>query len=971
MERPPPALWTIETGKNFAQTLTHGILRRYGDAPLALTNIALLLPNRRAVRSVQTAFMRAFEARAALLPRLMVLGEEPQDGLEAPGGIEAAAIGEMERLALLTQLIDRWQAKQQVVLCATPAHSVELARSLARLLDQATTEGLDFSQLAHLVPDEFAQHWQQVLTFLTIVTQAWPSLLAERGQKDAALLRRESLERQAAAWLADPPDHPVIAAGSTGSIPATAHLLHVIAGLPDGHVILPGLDADMPSNAWEGVREGHPQGALKRLLHTLGADRSDVRPWDDAPIHPALKRRLDSIGSALRPAAHFHDALQAQQQDSTLPGITLAEVEGEDSEAKVIALVLRETLETPEKTAALITPDRRLARRVSMQLKRWGIEIDDSAGQALRETPPSQFMRLVAAAVAQDWAPAALLALLKHPFFHAGLARAEALGGARAIDLMLRGPRRMGGLSALLNACENDPASTVLMQLLRYSEEWPAQTLSLQEHLSRHMALAQMLSQSDNGAPLFEGYDGNALALWCDEIRALSSGFDSIALDQYGALFDALMDGASVRSGMAKHPRLSILGTIEARMTQADVMVLGGLNEGTWPPAPAADPWMNEPMRIAFGLPPAERRIGLSAHDFVQACGGREVWLTRTLKTEGAPTLPSRWISRLKAACGQRLTPGASHIRWAETLDLPAAYRPQPQPRPSPPLAVRPRNLSVSDIERWMRDPYALYAKKVLQLEPLNLADEPPGAADRGSAIHDALEQFFKQAQSTWPANPQEALMRAGETAFAAWKDRPGVWALWWPRFEDLARWVLKEHASLQLAGRTIAALETTGQRKFDVNGQQWIVRAKADRIDAEQNGLVILDYKTGSVPNKNAMEQGYAPQLPVEGLIAQAGGFNTPATTVSGFEYWSLSTTGSKPPQRSANFDAEALMQAAHEGLLKLFHAFDQPEATFLHAPSPMHAPHKDYDSLARAEEWRDVPEASGAHTARKGPTR
>jgi ATP-dependent helicase/nuclease subunit B len=969
METASPALWTIETGKNFAQTLTRGILKRYGEDPLALVNISLLLPNRRAVRIVQTAFMQAFDARAALLPRLMVLGEEPQDGLESPGGIDAAAIGEMERLALLTQLIDRWQAKQHITLCATPAHSVELAKSLARLLDQATTEGLDFDALAHLVPDEFAQHWQQVLTFLNIVTQAWPTLLAERGQKDAALLRRESLERQAAAWQAQPPGHAVIAAGSTGSIPATAHLLNVIARLPDGHVVLPGLEIDMPATIWDAVREGHPQGALKRLLHTMGAHRDDVKPWDDGAIDPVLKRRLMAIGSALRPAAHFHQAIQAHQPDSTIPGITLAEVEGEDIEAKVIALVLRETLETPEKTAALITPDRMLARRVAMQLKRWGIEIDDSAGQALRETPPAQFMRLVAAAVAEEWAPAPLLALMKHPFFHAGLARAEALSGARAIDLMLRGPRRMGGLSALRKACKNDAGKALLERLISHSESWPKLAASLQQHLQCHMALAQALSQSEGGAPLFEGYDGNALALWCDEAGTLSSGFGSITLDQYGALFDALMDGASVRSGMAKHPRLSILGTIEARMTQADVMVLGGLNEGTWPPAPAADPWMNEPMRVAFGLPPAERRIGLSAHDFVQACGGREVWLTRTLKTDGAPTLPSRWISRLKAAFGERLTTGAKHIAWAETLDLPAAYRPQPQPKPSPPLALRPRNLSVSDIERWMRDPYALYAKKVLRLEPLKLADEPPGAADRGSAIHDALEQFFKDAQTAWPENPHEALMRAGETAFAAWKDRPGVWALWWPRFEDLAHWVLKEHASLHAAGRTIAALETTGQRQFDVSGQPWIVRAKADRIDQDQNGLVILDYKTGSVPTRGAMEQGYAPQLPVEGLIAQTGGFKAPVATVSGFEYWSLSTTGSKPPQRSANFDAEALMKAAHDGLVALFHAFDQPEAAFLHAPSPMHAPYKDYDALARAEEWRDVPEAGAPGARRKGP--
>lgn len=970
MSTHPPSVWTIETGHNFAQRLAQGIIARYGGSPLALTNVTLMLPNRRAVRTVQTEFLRAFEARATLLPRLMVLGEEAEGGLDNQSGIEGAAISEMERLALLTQLIDGWQAQQGTVLCATPAHSVRLAKSLARLLDQSITEGLAFEQLANLVPDEFAQHWQHVLSFLHIVTQNWPAILAERGQQDAASLRRQALEHQTTKWVERAPDHPVIAAGSTGSIPATAQLLAVIARLPNGHVVLPGLDKDMPAPAWESVRESHPQGALKRLLTVLGAQRSDVGMWHGVAVDGPIKRRLSMIGAAMRPPEHFHGAIEAYRNDGPMPGVHIAEVEGERIEASLIALILRETLETPEKTAALITPDRTLARQVAMQLHRWGIDIDDSAGQRLRDTPPAQFMRLVASAVASDWAPAQLLGLLKHPFFHAGLPRADALRIARTLDVMTRGPRRMGGLAALQKSCSDDDARRLLGRLIVLCADWPSAAAPITYHIARHIALADTLSAHADGNALFEGHDGNALALWCDELRSLSSGFSAIPMDQYGALFDTLMDGIAVRSGTAKHPRLSILGTIEARMTQADVMVLGGLNDGTWPPAPTADPWMNEPMRVDFGLPPADRRIGLSAHDFVQACGAPDVWLTRTVKTDGAPTLPSRWISRLKAAYSDKITRAAEHIHWAETLDLPSAYRPNAQPKPAPPLALRPRNLSVSDIERWMRDPYALYAKKVLKLDPLKLIDEPPGAADRGSAIHDALEHFFKDAQNATPLHPRKALMAAGEEAFAAWKDRPGVWALWWPRFEDLADWILNEQNTLVRQGRTVAALETSGKRVFDVNGAAWTVRAKADRIDLGPEGLVILDYKTGSVPSKTAMQQGYAPQLPVEGLIAQTGGFDLGSHDVAGFEYWALSTTGSKPPKRDVKFDAQALMAQAQDGLLALFAAFDDPKAAYLHAPSPVHAPYKDYDALSRAEEWRDVPEAADS-TKRTAPAK
>lgn len=953
-------VWTIPAGSPFARTLVEGVLARFSTDPLTLADATLLLPNRRAARTVQSEFLRAVDARATLLPKLQVLGEDEDDALDTSTGIADAAVPELERLALLTGLIERWQASTGITLCATPAYSLRLAKSLARLLDQSITEGLDFAALQTLVPDEYAHHWQQVLTFLEIVTQSWPLILAERGQSDAAALRRKALEQQAARWTETPPSAPIIAAGSTGSIPATAQLLAVIARLPQGHVVLPGLNADMPAAQWEDVEEAHPQGALKRLLSTLNVDRANIRPWRETPLAVPVTRRLAMINSALAPAAHFNKSIAAHTQDGLIPGLHLAQVDGERVEASLIALVLRETLETPEKTAALITPDRTLARQVRAHLTRWGVDIDDSAGIALLETPPAQFMRLLANAAASDWAPAPLLALLKHPLFHAGFDRAEALAAARMLDISLRGPRRSGGLKALLASSQDEGLTVLLERLIDAAALWPQDNAPLAGHLAQHMAAAERLSASPEGSALFDGVDGNALALFCDEIQTLESGFSAVQPEHYAALFETLMEGRAVRSGIARHPRLAILGTIEARMTHADVMVLGGLNDGIWPPAPNPDPWMNEPMRVGFGLPPAGRRIGLSAHDFVQACGAPEVWLTRTTKSDGAPTLASRWVSRLTAAYGDKITRPEAYIQWAETIDHPAAYKPHAQPAPRPPLAQRPRNLSVSDIERWMRDPYALYARKVLRVEPLKQLDEAPGAADRGSAIHDALEVYFNEAGSSMPSH--SGLMKAGETAFAAWKDRPSVWALWWPRFEDLAAWVIKEQTMLTLQGRSIAAIESSGQRVFNVAGAQWTIRAKADRIDLGPDGLVILDYKTGSVPSKTAMRQGYAPQLPLEGLIAEASGFQLPKCTVAGFEYWSLGTTSSKGPQRDAKFDADALMAMAHEGLTMLFAAFGDVKTAYLPAPSPVHAPYKDFDDLAREEEWRDVPEAGRA---------
>ncbi|MEM9877647.1 MAG: PD-(D/E)XK nuclease family protein [Pseudomonadota bacterium] len=952
------SVWTIHSGQNFADALVAGLLKRYGDDALTLADITLLLPNRRAVGTVQTAFLRAVDARATLLPRLSVLGEELSDDVTLASDLSAAPIAPMQRIALLSRLIAQWEKTSAIAIKSTPAHTAKLARSLARFLDQCITEGLDFAALDDLVPEELAHHWQDVLSFLKIVTHSWPDILAARDQCDGAYLRRTRLEQLAERWRKQPPTSPIIAAGSTGSIPATACLLKAISRLPQGHVVLPGLNQSMPDEAWDLLEESHPQGALKRLLSTLEMPRADVTTWHDAnfsatDMRKTTARRLAMIDAALSPAEHYQKAIGAHVSAGPLPGLRLAEVDGERQEATVIALVLREALETPGKTAALITPDRTLARHVSAQLKRWDIEIDDSAGVPLDNTPPTQFMRLIAEAMARDWAPAATLALFKHPFFMGGIGREEALSRTRRLDLLMRGPRRTGGLAGLMEAVEDQDVLSLLKTVSEATQAWPTGSVPLAQHLAAHMALSERLA----GDMLFAGPDGHALAQWCEAVS--TAGFGALTMDAYAPLLSSLMEGEVVRSVVPKHPRLAILGTIEARMTQADVMILGGLNEGVWPPAPSADPWMSEPMRVDFGLPPATRRIGLSAHDFVEACGAPEVWLTRTTKSAGAPTLAARWLARLKAAYGDQITRAEAHCEWAARLDEPAAYKPMPQPRPKPPTALRPRQLSVSDIERWMRDPYALYAAKILRLKPLEQIDEPPGAADRGSAIHAALEGFFKASKQHWPEDPHARLMAAGEAAFAKWRAQPGVWALWWPRFTDVADWVLQQHAALQSQGRQIAALETKGAMTLEVCGETYEVHAKADRLDISAAGLVILDYKTGGVPDVKDMARGFAPQLPIEGLIAQANGFAGISQRVNGFEYWALSTTTSKGPQVHSSYDTRALMEGAKKGLETLFQTFAQSNTAYLHAPSPLYAPYKDYADLAREEEWRDVPEA------------
>ena len=327
---------------------------------------------------------------------------------------------------------------------------------------------------------------------------------------------------------------------------------------------------------------------------------------------------------------------------------------------------------------------------------------------------------------------------------------------------------------------------------------------------------------------------------------------------------------------------LAIWGPLEARLQRADLLVLGGLNEGTWPTSVDTGPWLNRPMRTALGLPQPERRIGLSAHDFATALAAERVLLTRAEREGGAPTVPSRWLARLDALFGYE--PGSnsvppeyiqrgrrSYLSWAEELDAPRDYKPWPRPEPTPPLAARPTRLSVSSIEQWRRDPYGLYARRILGLERLDPLEAELGAADRGSALHDALDEFLRERpDGRLPAEALERLLSLGEKHLAGVLAAPAERAFWWPRFQRLARWFVAAEDLRRAGGAKLLRTETKGAFMIGT----LTVEARADRIDDAGGGIwEIIDYKTGRVPSKKELEGLFAPQLLLEAAMASSGG--------------------------------------------------------------------------------------------------
>ncbi|HWI10153.1 MAG TPA: double-strand break repair protein AddB [Burkholderiaceae bacterium] len=1003
--------------------------------PDRLAQATLYLPTRRAGRMAREIFLDELKRDAVLLPRIVALGDIDEDELgftedsEQYGGTAPLDIppklGELDRRLTLAKLVGAW-AKGPVLaplVVGGPASTLALAADLARLMDDMVTRGVGWDALDGLVPDQLDEYWKYSLEFLRIARLAWPAHLAEI-QKIEPAARRDLLIEAEAARLTSHHHGPVIAAGSTGSMPATAKFLHAVANLSHGAVVLPGLDTDLDDDAWHligGVRDAlgtftthpasnHPQFAMYSLLQRFGIKRADIEILGA----PSPRGRDVLVSEAMRPStatAHWHERLKQPEIVAKIAAgmtdLAVIEAANPEMEALAIAVAMREARHLG-KSAALVTPDRALARRVTAALDRWNLEFDDSGGDALMDTSAGIFARLAAEAVTKGLEPPTLLALLKHPLCRMGGAEGAISGAVEILELaLLRGTRPQAGSAGLardfalfrselaklrreeesslhrseqrtrLSVEDLDRAQSLIAQLQKALS--PLEVLSsskpydFAELAERHREMLTELSRDPHGAALaFEGQQGTGLvAAFDDLIGAQTRSGLMVRLGDYPEVFQTAFADRMVRRPESANAQLHIYGQLEARLTQSDRVILGGLVEGVWPPAPRIDPWLSRPMRHELGLDLPERRIGLSAHDFAQLLGSDEVILSHAAKVGGAPAVASRFLHRLEAVAGEdhwkaAKAAGDKYVLFANELDRPAKVVPIPQPRPRPPRAARPLKLSVTAIEDWLRDPYTIYAKYILRLSPLDPVDMPLSAADRGSAIHDALGKFTQSYSTALPDNPALALREIGEKSFAPLMERPEAKALWWPRFQRIAAWFAGwetvrrgDVVSIDAETRGNISIRLDNERTFELS-------ARADRIERRRDGtFAILDYKTGQPPTGKQVRMGLSPQLTLEAAILREGGFKEIAADSSVSELVYVRLSGNNPPgeQRLLELKINQKEQpqspdaAADEARLKLealIRAFEDESQAYTSLNLPMWTSrYGSYDDLARIKEW------------------
>lgn len=1024
-----PRLFTIPPGAPFLATFVRALLA--GDivpglsraaGPLALADATIYVPTRRATRALIAEFAAQSARGATLLPKIRPLGAvdeeaslfaDSEDGFASLDAEIAPAIGEVERRFLLADLVLKWSnalrgavvglgpdgkletdASQSLVVASTPADAFALAGELGSLIDEFIVEGADWSAVRRLAAEDYDRYWGISADFLKIAIEAWPLILSERGAIDAATRRALLIKREVARLATC--DEPTIVLGSTGTNRATADLMRAIARMKRGAVVLPGLDDIMPDKDWTLVAgdggsdetiHGHPQAALSRLMIRLGASREDVRPLALPTGALAMRRQL--VSQALAPAESTPDwrnyvATRGDERAPALADICLIEAADEREEALAIAVRLRETLETPGATAALITPDRAIARRVRAELARWDIEVDDSGGEPLATSRAGAFARAALTAAAEQ-SDVAFLALLGHEAVAPTCDRSRTRVLAQGIEIgVLRAtPHDPDWRARLVHARDTARGRHAHAAAKRLGdEEWSAMeelalatdsalaplradaSLSVAGWIALHRACLAALAARSGLEP---GEDDFVLDRVFDEAGALgdeAGGGLRFGLDEYRALFDRLIAGVTVRGPQRAHARLKILGLLEARLLDADLVVLAGLDETIWPPQPKSDAFLNRPMRRQIGLTPPERRIGQSAHDFAMAMGAREVVLTRALKRARAPTVASRFLQRLDALAGKEESAalrarGEHWLSLARLMDRPLSTQPLGRPAPKPPVEMRPTSLSVTRIETLRRDPYAIYAERILKLQPLAALDFAIGASEQGSWVHEALAVLARDWPSgPLPANAREKLVAAAREALAPFFADPAWRAFRWPGIEGGLDYVLRYEAARRPDLSSVVG-ETKGRLPFDLDdGSRFTLTAEADRIEIDHAGEArIVDYKTGQPPTQRQIELGLAAQLTLEAAMTKREAFPAiGAVEATSGRYIKLGgkNGGKEVPATKKDVDFAPLAEAHFVELIKLLSSYRNATQGYPSRPLAQLIKHVgDFDHLARVKEW------------------
>ncbi|MFT6083501.1 MAG: ATP-dependent helicase/nuclease subunit B [Alphaproteobacteria bacterium] len=1011
MQTDIPNFYNIPAGIAFSHCLAQGIMQQYGDQPELFAKMTIFVPSKPSIKTLRDAFLKVNHGKVLLLPKIRALGEMLEDEMVLLSNLELSQQkpinNNVRHLALTRLIIDTFKNLKKPEIPYQEA--VSLASSLLELIDSLNSERVSSKALHKIDVADYDENWQKNLEIAHIVTDLWPDYLAKHIYSDPIVYRNIMLNYLTEFWTHNPTNNPVIVAGSTGLLPASADFIKLIAHAPNGCVVLAGLDTTLTQADIADLRPDHPQHDLYKLIHSAGGTADKVQNWHSTQqfLTDAHIQRQKLCHEIMRPSGtaeawfNINDRLSSSDIKVATDQIKIIQADNDRKEASAIALIIREAMETPHKTVALITPSRILVQRVKAMLSRWKIIPHDMAGTLLSDLPQGVYCNLICDVLKNNFAPIPLLALLKHSFTNGGRGKGQFKAQIYRFEKqILRGVVPQKGLISYRNR---------LVQKRTNYEAYPdhdatqldyyRQSITLIDYLERIFTPLTSLDDTTNMADFISAFTDLIAELtptdthnceavfWGNDAGRSTENLLGSLVHNSGLLGEmpkqaiyrhlkSFLSTVNVRQNFGYNPQIMIWGTSDARLKQADIVIMSGLTEGSWPIAPNTGIWLSRPMRQQLNLPSPEHRIGIAAHDFVQAFCSATVFLTHSTESNGSPNIPSRWLIRLKNILKGLSESGdilknihnTSYLSWVDRLDA-THFLPQPatRPAPMPPLKARPKMLSVTEAEKWLRDPYAIYGKYILNLRKLRDIDQELDPSEKGTIIHQLFYDFVAQTKQGFDGKPHEIMDHLLDNLTQTLKDRPILYTFWGQRL----RFIGKHFVDFEIERRKHlkpVILEDKGEISFATSQGNFTLKARCDRIDVtDQNEAIIVDYKSsaGSAHSYEQMKNGLAPQLPLQAMMIQQGGFGK-AYALAGANYIIVHDTkippfevrDMKPKSNKKSNEVEPNFSELVGHIFNDFklwvEKYNDINTAYTSRRLPQYLKYDgDYDLLARVKEW------------------
>lgn len=968
----------------FLDVLVQFVIDSAHKQNINIANDIILLPTRRACRALKDVFAK-LSAGNSLLPKILPLGDIDEDGfafldyqndnldlMDLP-----PAIPDIERNLILSSLIKKKSPS------LNDEQAFSLAVDLAHLMDVVEMEMLDFKNLQYIVPENLSLYWQENLEFLQIITDWYPQILKERGYLNPVDRKIKLIYKQVEVWQKYPIKGRIFACGSTASLVPISYMITSISNMENGYVVLPHLDKILSDEDFYNVGQNHPQYGMKNLLIKMKVKREEV--IDLKPLNP-IKNIADKDREILSSFIMLNSSLSQTWQNmpklnnDVLNGVEKLSLNNDADETLAIAFTIRKMIEENKKTL-LITPNRNIAKAVASELKRWNIDVDDSAGTGASEIPTGNYFILLINAIVDNFAPIPLLSILKHSLSHFNMDKVYLDSLVDNFEqFILRENFLLTDIDLIISKCEefsfinNKFDINPILNILYYIKKSLSSFLNLFNEdgkaflfdmLTEHIKLVENFVQNNQKEPDFylnALYKGDLNSQFSEGLRNLldslyklkGDDISKMTLKSYRDFIANYLFNLKLRPVIQSHPLIAIMNSIEARLLNADVFILAGLNENTFPSVSADDPWMSRPMKAEFKLPLPERKIGLSSHDFVEFFCKKNVILTRSQKSDGLNTIESRWLQKLDAIIkisNINFSSNNDILNWIQVFTKPLCdVQKCKRPMPCPPLYARPKELWATSIEKLYRDPYIIFARYILNLKKLKDINADTLPADFGDIVHACLEEFKNKNLSSIDELKQIFIRKS--LAF----HNIDIIDFWFKQFDDIAKNFIDYENNIKDSVKQ-SFTELEGSLKIT---DFFTLKAKADRIDIlNDNNAVVMDYKTGYAPSDKEVLSGYAPQLPLEALILNNNGFNIKNAKTSSMLYLKLS---SKDGKYITNIDKniDEILDNTYKSLIEIVSKFYDENTPYISRPNPnklgdMIKKYSDYNHLARVKEWEE----------------